>query len=535
MDTVTVRPTIGDKIRAKVYVSAPQGPVEPGGFDFRQHAYFLSLGAVGYGRSGFDIVHSNKPIGTEMFFSRAQGWLSQLVQSALSEQTQGVARAIIAGDRFGVSQAQAEDLRRSNLAHLLAISGLHMGLLTSLVFFSVRFTLVIMPMRAIANHAKTIAAIFAITVGALYLGISGGNIATQRAFVMIAAFYSAAMLNRQVISYRALAMAAMVILIARPEALYSPGFQMSFAATIALVFVFQNVVAPRSSGRILHATIGVFLSSFVAGVATAPIAAIHFNQISHVGFFANLLAVPVMSAVVAPSAVLGILLSPVGLEWIGFWGVEIGLRWILGVAAYASKLSYALSYTVTPLGWGLPSLTFGALLVVLWRGRGGIIVGCFVLIVGFSAWPLANRADILISRDGRLVGVLTPIGRALSKKKGDTFTADIWMENDGMRIDREVAFNLWKDNVHDIRHFWSKRDNGRSVICAKDDIIVTIVDLNVTGPCTIITSETLEHFGSMALWRDQNGAIKKSENDASHRARYAWRQTTPPFAFTGDQ
>jgi competence protein ComEC len=109
---------------------------------------------------------------------------------------------------------------------------------------------------------------------------------------------------------------------------------------------------------------------------------------------------------------------------------------------------------------------------------------------------------------------LTPIGRALSKKKGDNFTADIWMENDGMRIDREVAFNLWKDNVHDIRHFWSKRDNGRSVICAKDDIIVTIVDLNVTGPCTIIMSETLEHFGSMALWRDQNGAIKKSENDA---------------------
>jgi competence protein ComEC len=299
MDTVTVRPTIGDKIRAKVYVSAPQGPVEPGGFDFRKHAYFLSLGAVGYGRSGFDIVQSTNPKGTEMFFARAQGWLSQLVQSALSEQTQGVARAIIAGDRFGVSQAQAEDLRRSNLAHLLAISGLHMGLLTSLVFFSVRFTLVIMPMRAIANHAKTIAAIFAITVGALYLGISGGNIATQRAFVMIAAFYSAAMLNRQVISYRALAMAAMVILIARPEALYSPGFQMSFAATIALVFVFQNVVAPRSSGRILHTIIGVFLSSFVAGVATAPIAAIHFNQISHVGFFANLLAVLVMSAVVA--------------------------------------------------------------------------------------------------------------------------------------------------------------------------------------------------------------------------------------------
>ena len=86
----------------------------------------------------------------------------------------------------------------------------------------------------------------------------------------------------------------------RQEALYSPGFQMSFSATLALVFVFQSVVIPRTHGRVFGSVIGAFLSSFVAGLATAPIAAIHFNQISHVGLVANVLAVPVVTPVTGP-------------------------------------------------------------------------------------------------------------------------------------------------------------------------------------------------------------------------------------------
>ena len=145
-----------------------------------------------------------------------QFWVSQLIENTLPTDTQGVARAIIAGDRYGVTQETAEQLRRSNLAHLLAISGLHMGLLTTVVFFGLRLVFVMMPMGPIALRAKALAALAAICACAIYLVISGGNVATQRAFVMIAAFYGAVILNRQIISFRALAMAAMVILMFRP-------------------------------------------------------------------------------------------------------------------------------------------------------------------------------------------------------------------------------------------------------------------------------------------------------------------------------
>lgn len=539
-DTVTQRPAVGDRVRAKVYVSPPQGPVEPGGFDFRRHAYFLSLGGVGYGRDGFEITDPATPNGLDLFLPRLQSRLSEMIRNAVSEQAQGVARAIIAGDRYGVTQEQAEDLRRSNLAHLLAISGLHMGLLTSLIFFMVRALLVLVPIPALALRAKSTAALCAIAVGALYLGISGGNVATQRAFVMVSAFYVAAMLNRRVISFRALAMAAMGILMARPEALFSPGFQMSFAATLALVYVFQTVVLSRVSGRVTGYVLGVFLSSFVAGLATAPIAAIHFNQVSHVGFVANLLAVPVMSAIVAPSAIVGLILAPFGFEAIGFIGVDWGLRWILYVAHRAASFSFAVSYTVTPLWWGLPVLSIGALLVVLWRGVLGRVLGAFVLMSSIAAWFGASRPDVLIARDATLVGVWTPQGRALSKLRGDRFTAEIWMENDGVRLERTTAHALWTDEVRGIRHFWSKKDAGKTIECSPDEIVVVAIEVQIIGPCVVITSGETKESGAMALWRDPTGAVIGRRHAVEGIPTFMWRDTRPPFGwaagtFQGDR
>ena len=523
------RPRVGDTIAAKVYISAPRGPAEPGGFDFRRHAYFLGLGAVGYGRHGFEIRETAKAGQWSHVFPSMQFWVSQLIENTLPTDTQGVARAIIAGDRYGVTQETAEQLRRSNLAHLLAISGLHMGLLTTLVFFGLRLVFVVMPLAPIALRAKAFAALGAICAGAIYLGISGGNVATQRAFVMIAAFYSAAILNRQIISFRALAMAAMVILMFRPEALYSPGFQMSFAATLALVFVFQSVVIPRTHGRVFGSVIGAFLSSFVAGLATAPIAAIHFNQISHVGLVANVLAVPVMSAVVAPAAIIGLVLAPFGAEWGGFWAVDHGLRWILYVAKVAASFDFAVSYTVTPLWWGVGCLVFGALLIALWRGPFGRCFGIGLLCVSLASWFLADRPDVLISDTARLVGVLTPKGRAISKPKGDRFTAEIWMENDGIRHSQAQAYQLWQDHISGVIHIWSKRDAGKTVSCTANQIIVAAVDIHAKGPCQVFDADFLTSAGSTAMWRDPNGSIRKIVTSNAAVPRYMWRDTQPPF------
>jgi competence protein ComEC len=341
-------PEMGQSIKTTAYVTPPQGPVEPDGFDFRRHAYFQSLGGVGYARKGFEYLDAPRE---QRFWKDRQRRLSIFIAEHMPERSLGFAQAIISGDRLNLSLQVIEDLRRTNLAHLLAISGLHMWLLTTVVFALLRMTCIIIPIGQIRWRARSIAAFGAILVGVAYLGLSGNSIATQRAFVMIACFFGGVILSRRALTLRSLALAALIILALRPEALYSPGFQMSFAATIALVSVFDFITRRGwgPSGLVLNYITGAVVSSVVAGLATAPIATIHFNQISQIGYIANLLAVPVMALVVAPAAVLALALSPLHLAPVGSWFVDLGLTWIQFVVVYLAEFDLAVRMIKTPL------------------------------------------------------------------------------------------------------------------------------------------------------------------------------------------
>ncbi|KKK80916.1 hypothetical protein LCGC14_2818710, partial [marine sediment metagenome] len=214
--------------------------------------------------------------------------------------------AILTGDRSGMGRDTLQALRDSNLAHLLAISGLHMGLLTGVVFSALRFALALIPALALGHPVKKYAAVGALLAGAGYLALSGGNVATQRAYIMVAVVLGAVLLDRRALTLRGVALAATIVLVLRPEALTGPGFQMSFAATTALIAVFRLM---RDSGgprapRLLQPVLALVVSSGVAGAATAPIAAAHFNQIAKFGLVANLLSVPLMGTLVMPAAVL---------------------------------------------------------------------------------------------------------------------------------------------------------------------------------------------------------------------------------------
>lgn len=137
----------------------------------------------------------------KFWFKSMRTWLSDLVDQSIDPKVSGFAKALIAGDRRDMQTEVIADLRATNLAHLLAISGLHMRLLTSLVYFCIR-VICVMARGMLGRHARTIAAVMAICVGALYLGVSGGNIATKRAFFMMGTFYGAVILGQRVISFR---------------------------------------------------------------------------------------------------------------------------------------------------------------------------------------------------------------------------------------------------------------------------------------------------------------------------------------------
>ncbi|MCG6882944.1 MAG: ComEC family competence protein, partial [Silicimonas sp.] len=213
------------------HLSPPGGTVEPGGYDFRRQAWFQRLGAVGYTRTPVLALAPHDGRAWELWVYRLRMRLSGAVQEALPGPAGGFASAITTGDRSGIPEASYDTLRASNLAHLLAISGLHMGLLTGFIFAAIRLALAAAPGIALAVPAKKIAAIGGLGAGAAYLVLSGGNVATERAFVMVAVMFGAVLADRRAVTLRAVAVAALIVLTLNPEALYGPGFQMSFAAT----------------------------------------------------------------------------------------------------------------------------------------------------------------------------------------------------------------------------------------------------------------------------------------------------------------
>ncbi|MEM6372813.1 MAG: ComEC/Rec2 family competence protein, partial [Pseudomonadota bacterium] len=363
----------------------------------------------------------------------------------------------------------------------------------------------LVPFIALRWPARKMAAVGALMAASVYLALSGGNVATERAFIMVAVALCAILINRRALSLRGVAIAAMIVLFLRPEALMGPGFQMSFAATTALVAVFgwmrdgKITLGPKW----LQPVMAVVISSAVAGLATAPIGAAHFNAMAHYGLIANLASVPLMGALVIPAAVLALLLAPFGLDWIGLWIMGWGLKWILWVADTVANLDGARGYVAGPNPWVLPLMALGALFVILWQGRARF-AGVAVIAGALAMWQIGQRPAVLIADTGGLVGVMTDAGRALSREKGAGFVARNWLENDGDGVTQDKAAARWNAvPAHPFRviHVNGKRAIAAFESCAPGDIVVMngARDAPLPVDCLILAPRDLRATGAVAL------------------------------------
>ncbi|PUB19292.1 ComEC/Rec2 family competence protein [Yoonia sediminilitoris] len=509
----------GETLIMTGHLSPPAGPAEPGGFDFQRHAWFLKLGAVGYTRTPVLRWETPQGAGWGMAIFTARMRLSHAVQTAMPGETGAFAAAIMTGDRSAMGQDTLAALRASNLAHLLAISGLHMGLLTGFVFALIRGGLALIPVIALGWPTKKIAAVCALVVGAFYLALSGGNVATERAYIMVGVMFVAVLLDRRALTLRAVAMAAIIILVWQPESLMGPGFQMSFAATTALVAVFGWLrrFDTYKLPKWVQGVMSVVISSAVAGFATAPFAAAHFNQISHYGLIANLLSVPLMGMLVMPAAVLTACLAPIGGWKIGLWFMDLGLRWILYVAENVAGLSGALSHVVAPHVAVLPILTIGLLWAVLWQGRGRYAGGVAV-VVALLIWQQSTRPDLLVADNGSLLGLSSDQGRVLSKPTGSSFVAGIWLENDGAPVAQDIAASrkgLQRAGRVVTAHLgpWQiTQVSGKTALadltgCGGADVLISNQEVPEARPCLVFDIKALRNTGSLALSQDATGQL----------------------------
>jgi competence protein ComEC len=320
----------GRSATCRAVLGPPSGPMAPGAYDFARRAHFERLGATGFAFGRCRPAAFEPPPSwldrQRLLLAAMRADLSAAIQDAAPGRGGAIAAALVTGDQSSVDRETNDSLRNSGLGHLLSVSGIHMGVVGGLVFAAVLWTLSLISPIALRFPVKKIAAIAALLVLAAYLVVSGSSVPALRSFVMACVGFGAILIDRPAISMRGLALAAFVVVLIFPESVLEPGFQMSFAATMALVALFEVMKrAPHdpalpTPGPLIGALNasargigGVLLISFVAGLATDPFAIYHFQRFSLYSLPANLIAAPIMSFLVAPAACAAAVLAPFGL------------------------------------------------------------------------------------------------------------------------------------------------------------------------------------------------------------------------------
>ncbi|MGQ2907345.1 MAG: ComEC/Rec2 family competence protein [Aliihoeflea sp.] len=430
----------------------PSGPVRPGGYDFAYNSYFDGIGAIGFFLRDPELAASSPPPDLrETLVLRLEAVrlaIAARVRAVLSGAEGEIAATLTAGVRAGIPETVNEDLRKTGLAHILSISGLHMALVAGTVLVAIRGGLALFPVFASRRPVKKYAAIVALIAATLYLGISGGAVAAQRSYIMLAVMLVAILFDRAAITMRNLAISAIIVIAISPHEVVGPSFQMSFAATAALIGAYgwwseprRVPDAPRAErgaiGRLAAGAfkfmLGLAATSVIAGLATTLYGAYHFHRVSPHALWVNLSAMPIVSAIIMPFAVLSALMMPFGLEALPLrvMGAAIGV--VTDIAAWFAARSPIDAVGSLPVA-AVAVLTVGLVAMTALSGKLRLIALPF-LILGTGLIANRDLPDVLVSEDGRLVAIAGQ-GRTLhvNRSRPNGFTIQNWLH--GMDADR---------------------------------------------------------------------------------------------------
>jgi competence protein ComEC len=442
-------PLPGTAVTCRAILRPPPGPVVPGAYDHSRRAWFQRLGGVGFALEPCQNVNLGGPARVMSFKLLVSQWRAQAsraIVEAAPGPGAGFLAAVTTGDRAWLSPEDTAALQISGLSHIISVSGLHVSLLGGMVFLVIWKIMALVPALALRIDARKIGAVVALVLTGAYTVFSGAEAPAVRAFIMSGIAFGAVILNRKAISMRGLALAAIAVLVVLPESALEPGFQMSFLATAALVAMWEvwerSVPGETERGpvRTIILWIGAAAStSFIAGLATAPVSAATFQRLSPWALPANLLAAPINDFVVAPSALMAAALSPFGagdLFWkIAGWGLSLNLR----IAHFIAGLPGA----GTHVAWtdALPPILmiFAILWVTLWRGWVRYLA-LFPFLVGLGLWITSPKPVGWIGPEGKAV-LGTPVqgGPQLCRTSGGRFDAARLMDHAGLsdsQIDR---------------------------------------------------------------------------------------------------
>ncbi len=438
----------GARIAVRAMLSPPAAAAIPGGYDFGRRAWFAGVGATGFPMGPLRVLApAPPPSGPLAWLDAARARLTARIIAAVPGETGAIAAAFVTGDQGAIPLETAQAMRDSGLAHLLSISGLHIAVVVGGAIILVRRTLTLSPWIALRWPVKTIAVAVAAVIGVAYTLLAGGEVPTVRTILATLIVLVGMVLGREAFSLRLLAAAAFLILALRPEALLGASFQLSFAAVIAIVALYESrlgrwLTTAQEDEHPLH-RLGRHLSSLlvsglVAELALSSIGLFHFNRAGLYGVLANLVAIPLASFVIMPALVLALLGDAIGLgAWV--WPlVGLAMGWLVDIAHAAAAMPGAVVRLPAMSVQAYALIIAGGLWLALWRSRlrwwgSGVVVTGLVLALA------ATPADLLVSGYGRNAAVRLPDGRlAFLRARTGSFLKDVW--GDALAAEGDAAF-----------------------------------------------------------------------------------------------
>jgi competence protein ComEC len=434
----------GSAIKMRAILGPPPEPVAPGGYDFARMSYYQGIGASGYSLTKPEVLEGRElPLDMKprTWLAELRAWIGSRITSTLPGQTGEIAAALTVGQTAGLDDSSMDDLRGSGLAHVISISGLHMSLVAGTVFWFLRWVLALFPSIALRFSVRALAGGAALLCVTIYLALSGAAIAAVRSYLMIAVVFLAILLNRPALSLRNVALAAMLILIVLPDSLIDLSFQMSFAATAALIAGYERFgrylhfearsVRERLTWQPVYIVGGVLVTTGTAGLAVEPFSAYYFHNLTSYAALGNLLGGPPVDLLAMPAMIVALMAMPFGLD-----------EWPLKVMGFGIDVMMMLAKWVASLPGALipvPAFPFAALLIMIcgglwlmiWR-RPWRLLGLAVIGVGLALTSIHNRPGILVDRDAKVVAIRDKDGKLQAPKSRRAFyTIAQWLKADG--------------------------------------------------------------------------------------------------------
>lgn len=537
---------VGQRVRVLAGLGPPSPPLQPGAFDFQRYMFFQQIGALGFAYKQPDVI--GEPSVRQNFIERIRVAIDRRIEAYLPYPEAAVAMALTTGRRAAISEEANDAMTAAGLAHILSISGLHIGIVSGIVFFLSRLLMVCIPGFGVRRPVKKYAAVLAFMAAAFYTLLAGATIPTQRSLIMVGIALFAIIVDRSPLSIRLVAFAAFAVLLAAPESLMSASFQMSFAAVAGLVMVFDYLrpwmsAWHRQAGVTKRAALyllSVSLTTVIATVATAPFTIFHFQQFQIYGVIANALAVPLSAFVIMPAAVMALVLMPFGLEHWPLLAMGAGVDAMIDISVWVAALPHALVKIPAPPPAALPCFMAGMFLLFLVKGvfRYAALMPIMACVVMVAAW---RQPDIVIAPGFELAAVKAEDNLYVSSLRREEFIREKWESNYGMQEGTALAWPkegqagplhcdeaACRAEIHGRRVSFLKNPGVIEEECHWAALVLSFSPVKKYGCAALVIDKfTALDSGTQAVWLGDAVTI---QNDEEIRGNRPWSSGNKNFS-----